>query len=413
MKKVFKSKKLLVAISIFMLLGAIGGYYLYSYLQAPTVQTATVNQGKLIDYISETTSVKAYRNLRISSQVSGIVESINFNIGDSVKKDDTILTVTTTDIDLQVQALYAQKQRLQSLYNQLINPPNDQIENVELEVKSLENQMNLAKERFDNTKALYDEGAMSKISYEEVESAYLSAKNAYKIAVNNLESLKEGGNQYEKEQLLYQIKEIDLNISRMKNNREYYSIASPYDGVITSMNVNEGEMVAAGNPLGEMANLDNLYLYGEILASKLDQLEEGSKIRLTDSNIDIENLELNKIYPTAIDKLSDLGIAQKRVGVEISLPEKSSLRVGSEVDIEIITREKENALYIPDEAIYNFQDQNYVMIVDGKKSKEVAIETGWEVTDYTEVLSGLEVGDTVIITNLSDLSDGGYIKISE
>jgi len=67
-------------------------------------------------------------------------------------------------------------------------------------------------------------------------------------------------------------------------------------------------------------------------------------------------------------------------------------------------------LFIPDEAIYTLQGQKYCMVVDGNKSKEVAIETGWEVVDYTEILSGLELNDTIITTNLSDISDGGFIK---
>ncbi|MFP4457049.1 MAG: efflux RND transporter periplasmic adaptor subunit [Clostridia bacterium] len=413
MKKLLKNKKLLVVVVIIILLGSVGGYFLYSYLNAPSVEVSTVSQGKLVDYVSETGTVKAYKNLRISSQVNGVVENIYFKIGDSVKKDDTILTVAATDIDLQVQALYAQRQRLKSLHNQLVNPPNNQIENMELEVQSLEKQMALAKERYDNSIVLFNEGAISKIEYEEIESAYLSAKNSYQIAANNLENLKQGGNKYEKEQLDYQIREIDYNIARMKNNREYYSITAPYDGVITSMNINEGEVVVPGNPFGGMANLEKLYLYCEIISSKLELLEAGSKVEVQHEHLDQTSLVVNKIYPTALDKLSDLGISQKRVGVEIALPDKSSLRVGSEIDVEIITREKEDALFIPNEAVYSLQGQSYVMVVDGNKSREVAIETGWDVVDYTEIASGLEVNDTVIITNLSDLSDGGYINIDE
>ncbi len=413
MKRLLKNKKLLVVVAIIILLGSAGGYFVYSYLNAPSVEVSDVNKGKLVDYVSETATVKAYKNIRISSQVNGVVENIYFDIGDSVKKGDTILTVATTDIDLQVQALYAQRQRIKSLYNQLVNPPNDQIKNMELKVQSLEKQMSLAKERYDNSTILFNEGAISKIAYEEIESAYLSAKNSYQVAANNLENLKQGGNKYEKEQLEYQIREIDYNIAIMKNNREYYSITAPYDGVITSMNINEGEIVVPGNPFGGMANLNQLYLYCEILSSKLELLETGSKVEVKHKHLDQTSLIVNKIYPTALDKLSDLGISQKRVGIEIALPDQSSLRVGSEIDVEIITREKEDALFIPDEAVYSLQGQSYVMVVDGKKSREVAIETGWEVVDYIEILSGLEVNDTVIITNLSDLSDGGYINIDK
>ena len=111
--------------------------------------------------------------------------------------------------------------------------------------------------------------------------------------------------------------------------------------------------------------------------------------------------------------MSDLGVSQKRVTVEVSFGSEKTARLGSDVDVQITVDKKENVLRVPDLAVFEKGRKNCVYVVKDGKAVLREIKTGLEGEDYMEVVSGLSVGDKVILSPGDNISDGVRIKTTK
>lgn len=86
--------------------------------------------------------------------------------------------------------------------------------------------------------------------------------------------------------------------------------------------------------------------------------------------------------------------------VEISLPENQDLRfmVGMNGDVEIISEEKEEVLTVPNQALYQKNNRDFVKILENNKVKEIEVKKGLETDTKTEILEGL-LEDQKVITS--------------
>jgi multidrug efflux pump subunit AcrA (membrane-fusion protein) len=83
--------------------------------------------------------------------------------------------------------------------------------------------------------------------------------------------------------------------------------------------------------------------------------------------------------------------------VRIRLENASSdLQLGALVQVTIVLDEKENALWLPPDAIRTFQNRSFVVVQTGASQRQVNIETGIEGQDRVEILGGLEQGQVVV-----------------
>ncbi len=411
-KRLLSHKRFLaIGIIVAVIIGA-AGYGLALYFKAPRVMTTVLNEGVLIDYLSETGLVEANNSSRIASLVNGQVVDIAVSVGDQVDIGDDLLEISATQVDLQIKALEAQLQRVEASYNDLINPASETLESARLRVQNIENQVELAQEQLEKNQVLFAEGIISEDTLKSVENNYQSAQNQLDIARNELQLLERGGSKSQRQQYLAQMDEINYNIKQLESSRDNYLVKAPLSGTITSLPINEGDTVLAGMEIISIMDLSELLISTEVLASKAGAINPGAQLRVVDDDSEVVlELNVNKIYPTAHLIISDLGIQQKRVRLEAELPNSfMELKVGYEVDVEIVTRKKDQAVYLPKEAVYTVNGQDYVMLADGWRAREVAVETGWKTVDDVEILSGVELNQEVIVPPPEELGVGGLIR---
>ena len=90
------------------------------------------------------------------------------------------------------------------------------------------------------------------------------------------------------------------------------------------------------------------------------------------------------------------------------------LKANMSVNVEIVTKRKENALLVPREALVSKNDHFLVYVVNKfNRVKETRVETGIRSFSSVEATSGLDAGETIAVSNLSKLKDKGRIKIDK
>lgn len=329
-----------------------------------TVESAAVDQGEVTKLLKETGTVESKSTITVTAKNSGEIKGLSVEEGDSVMAGDLLMTSGGTSAKLDIKSQQAELAGLQAQYSE-------------------------ARELADKNKALYEQGALS---YQEYNTSTTAAK-----------------------QLASQIASLQYSIQSFAESSGADGVTAPVDGVLTGVFVKEGESVVAGAPLFEISNLDDVYVKTDFIAEDADLIHEGDVVRIynEDTGFNDEKGSVKKVFLKAENKMSDLGVNQKRVTVEISFGTAEPVRLGSNLDVEIAVEKKENVLRVADLAVFEKDEKNFVYVIEGNKAVLREVETGLEGEDYMEVISGLSKGDVLILSPNDEISGGVRVKVQK
>lgn len=364
--------------------------------QTDQVETSQVKLGSIKKTVEETGIVFSKRVNTFYSDMSQRVKTLNVSVGDKVKKGHIIL-VYENNYDLEIERAKKQIEAITASYNESIKGADFQeISNMKLNISTIETNLSFAKSNLGKIETLYENNAVSQVEYDEVKNNVLVLENQLQEANNNYSKMIQGVSSNVKKQYEAQIDEAMIQIRILEKNIEQSSIKAEFDGTITELNVHQGTMTQAGVPVVEIQDEENLGIYVEVLAEDAMETIKGMPFNIIDGDDVIKELSINRIYPKAQAKISDLGVEQKRVRIEADLDD-TSYKLGSELDVEIVLQEKSDVLLVDKDAVYEKENKKYVTLINGNEEVETEITTGLEDDDYVEVLSGLSENDLVLV----------------
>lgn len=388
-----KKKKYFVATGVIVIIFIIASLLLGGQTDQP--ETSKVRPGSIKKTVEETGTVFSKRVNTFYSDMSQRVETLNVSVGDRVKKGDIIL-VYENNYDLEIERANKQIESITASYNESVKGADFQeISNLKLNISTIETNLNFARSNLEKIKTLYENNAVSQVEYDEAKNNVTILENQLQEANNNYSKIIQGVSANVKKEYEAQIDEVMIQIKILEKNMEQASIKAEFDGVITELNVHQGSMTQAGVPTVEIQDDKNLGIYVEVLAEDAIEVTKGMAFNILDDEV-IKELQVSRVYPKAQAKISDLGVEQKRVRIEADLND-AGYKLGSEVDVEIVLKEKNNVLLVDKDAVYEKDNIKYVTVLSGKNEIETEITTGIEDDKYVEVLSGLSENDTVLI----------------
>jgi RND family efflux transporter MFP subunit len=206
--------------------------------------------------------------------------------------------------------------------------------------------------------------------------------------------------------------EADMaNVTQARLNLSYCTMYAPFDGRIGRRYVDVGNLVgAAGAPtkLATMVQLDPMYVYFSVAERDIPQIfEEHSKNDLTvsivlpdeskhpeDGTIDFINNEVDV----------NTGTMEMRAVVPNS---SKTMLPGQFVKVQLLLKEQPGALLVPQQAIGEFQGQQYVYVVGPDNKVEYRnVTTGSEYNELVVVEDGVKAGEKVITEGLQKVKPG-------
>lgn len=202
--------------------------------------------------------------------------------------------------------------------------------------------------------------------------------------------------------------QLDVAQTNMKNLSENTYLLSPISGVITARNYDDGDMYTGQMPVLAVMNINPVKVLINVSESFYSQVKIGMPI---DVNFDVlvgQNFQgrVNLIYPT-IDERT------RTFAVEIKLNNNNNkIRPGmfARVNIEF---GKAKRIIVSDRAIVKQAGSGakFVYVYADGKVQFKQVEIGRRVDAAYEVLSGLSVGDQVVIAGQSKLADGASVNV--
>lgn len=188
----------------------------------------------------------------------------------------------------------------------------------------------------------------------------------------------------------------------------YTRVQSPFSGRVIARSVDQGRTVSNGTVLFTLADLGRLLARVHVPAREFRNIQTDQPVQLVvDSTGDRLEGHILLVSPV-VDSTS----GTIKVTVEITdFP--SSTRPGDFAEVLIVTDRHDDVLVVPRIAVQTDHEDRVVYIADGEKAQRRVVQIGFEDDHFTEILGGVEEGDSVVVQGQRSLTDGQKISILE
>ena len=185
-------------------------------------------------------------------------------------------------------------------------------------------------------------------------------------------------------------------------------IVAPFNGTIGLRNVSLGAFVESKRDLATLVSLDPIKFEFRVTARYYRFIKEGGKIRIHPDALPGEVFD-GSIY--AIAPTIDINGRSISVKARVSNPGRR-LRPGMFGRVSLLVENRERALVVPESAIVQRGDKQYVYRIDNGTANLAEVTLGLRQTGKVEIISGLSAGDSVVTAGQVKLRPGAKVKIA-
>lgn len=314
------------------------------------LQKTTVATGK----------VEPRDEILIKPQISGIIDEVYKEAGQSIRKGEVIAKVK-------------------------VIPELGQVNSAESRVRLAEINEKQAQTDFDRVEKLFKDKLISREDFEKSEVALKQARVEVQTAKDALEIIKEG---------------ITKNSASLSSTL----IRSTIDGLILDVPVKAGNSVIMSNTFNDgttiatVANMNDLIFKGKIDETEVGRIHEGMPVKLTIGAL--QNLtfdaKLEYISPKGVE---ENGANQFEIKAAVSVPDSVQIRSGYSADAEIVLQRAQQTLAVPESVIEFNGDSTFVYVmtdsVPEQKFQRKPVTAGMSDGIKIEIKSGVTAKDKI------------------
>lgn len=218
------------------------------------------------------------------------------------------------------------------------------------------------------------------------------------------------------------LRSAEISMQNLQDAMNNYTITAPISGTIIEKDAKVGDAVKAGDTLCIVYDLSYLEMSINVDELQISSISVGQKVQITADAVQ------DKTYVGTVTRVSMKGTANggtTTYPVSIRIDDTDGLRPGMNANAEIVVAEANNALVVPNAAVVR---GSYVLVTKDSPSAAnadtameapegfvyVPVKTGVSDDDYTQIVSGIQEGDTIgydpsSVSSDSYYDDGGYI----
>ena len=365
---------------------------------------STVTEDSFQEFIQVTGTVQPIQTIYLDAIEGGVVQNVYLESGTNVKEDDTILTLSNSNLQLNVLNREAQ------LYDNINNVRNSRL-NLEQNTLQLQEQLANAKSQkeileaqFNRQKKLVEKDLISEQEFEQTKENYEFQKKRYELTYES----------YKKDsvQTITQLEQLNNSEDRMYRSLNAVQsildnlvVTAPTSGQLSTIELNQGQSISQGERIGQVDILDSFKIRVGIDEYHLSRISTGLQGSF-DFNGQSHELVITKVYPVVNN-------GQFEVDMEFIREPPSGLTRGQTTRIRLELSESEDAILLRQGGFYQASGGNWVFKVseDGTRAERQPIRLGRQNPQYYEVISGLQPGDQVITSSYDTFGDNEVLNL--
>ena len=359
MKSFLKILTILLILVVF--IGTIFFLYNKSRKKPVVFKTATPFETSIIKKTVATGSVVPRKEIEIKPQVSGVVEEIYVEAGDTIAKGTRIAKIK-------------------------IIPDMVTLNNAEARLKKARINLKDKDRECERRKALFKKGIIAESEFLQYEHALSNAKEELEAAANNLTLIREG-------------------VAKKYADKTNTVIRSTIEGMILDIPLEEGNFVTETNPLNAgttiatVADMREMIFKGKVDESDVGKIKPGMDLILSIGAIEEEKFDatLEYIAPKGVE---DKGAVQFEIKARLKLKSSHFIRAGYSANADIVLDRKDKVLAIK-ESLLQFESETAFVEVEmaPQQFEKRTIKLGLSDGINIEVISGLTAKDKIKIWN--------------
>jgi RND family efflux transporter MFP subunit len=356
------------------------------------VQTAEASRQAVTRTVTAIGELVAREEATLSVKVSGRLQNLSVDLGDTVSEGQLLAQVEPRDYELELRQAEAFLAQARARLGLPLQGQDDEVDPAETStVQQARARLVEAQLNWQRLGKLAEQGILAQSELESAEAAYEVAANVHRNA------LEEANNRLA--QLVQREVEVEIAQKRLVDS----SVRAPFAGTIRERLASAGEYLPVGTPILTLVATDPLRLRLEVPERDAVAIQTGQQVRLlTEGRATTYTGAIRRVSP-AIDP------STRMLTVEADVPNDGSLRPGAFAQAEITVAQAEETVTVPPEALVTFAGIEKVFVVDQGKAREINVATGRRSPDWIEVVSGLRGGEPVVL-NPGNLQSGQPIQ---
>lgn len=315
--------------------------------QPRKVAVSTMEASAISQTLELTGSVEPYRIARLASPAQGPVASIRVREGDHVKTGEKLAGIGRK-------------------------------KGIDAEIFSLKEELKKEEDNLNRTRKLVENQALPGEQLDQAKAVYEKAH---------------------------------ANLVKAQETAEDFQIRAPWEGVISRVNVREGEFVAPRAVILEMYDPTSLVIYAAVPEAHAPKVTNGMTVKVALDAFAGEFIQgrISRVYPYLDTNL-------RTRTIEISLTEQKARPVqllpGMFARLELILKKDDEAMIVPVSALVSTKKGDTVFVVEEGKAVARMVKTGIEQENRIQIISGIFPGDQVIVAGNEKLKNGISVRIS-
>lgn len=296
------------------------------------------------------------KEITVIPTIGGKVTGKYYDIGDYVRAGATLFQVDTTDLQLSVKSLEANRATAEL---------------------ALEN----AKATYDSNLPLYEAQIISESDFRQIKYAYESAQAS--------------------------LASLDVQAETLQKNIADCSVTSPISGYVTACNVETGAMASQAGTSYTISDLSTLLVSVGVSEQVVNTIHVGDEVSVTISAYAEEPLK------GTVKTINPAASATGTYAVEISLPNPDGqVKSGMLSEVAFLAEESNDTVVLPHDVVIDKDGETYVFLAQPDNTvKKSIVTTGIDTGDMVEILTGVTEGDLVVTKGQTYLSDGEAVEI--
>ncbi len=334
-----------------------------------SVSTDAAKEGEIARTERYSGIVRGKNEVYIMPAIPARVTEILVKPGERVSRDQVLLRLDSSDLDVAVQQARANLAAAQA------------------QQSSNEISLQNARVNYERIKELHEAGGVSDKDLEAAKMQYdLLSSGTIEAGVAQAQAAME-------------------NLQKQIDN---CNLKSPINGMVGSINLSLGEIANPQSPAAIVTDISEVEIKVLVSESEVDCISAGSDVEV------YIKAAGEAAFQAKVESVSAAADPVKRnYSVKVALANKDNkVKSGMFAEVHLATEKKENALYIPRNAVVPRGERNVVYVVDeDNRAREREVLTGIESRQIIEILEGLESGEEIITRGNTLVNEGTLVRV--
>ena len=355
-----------------------------------------VTAGPVDDFYEATGIVRSKTTNALSSKSFGRIVAVQVHEGERVRAGQLLVEIDSRDAVAELQKAQGGVREAENALEEV----DRNIRAAEAAKAAAEANLTLAGSTHARYQKLLERRSASPQEFDEVATRFKVAEAEVERTTRMLASLYARRNQASAK-----IDQAKSEVAAAHVYASYSRVTSPINGIVTAKQAETGSMAVPGAVLITVEDNSHYRLEASVEESQLHRIKIGAEAGIQVDALGDEELpgRVSEIVPVA-------DAASRSYTVKIDLPPRSTFRSGLYGKARF-AREQRHAITIPTKAIIQRGQLTSVLLVDDSGTARFRlISVGKSRGDRTEVLSGLQEGERIVVDRLDAISDGSRVE---